>query len=185
VVTSNSPGVSGNLNARVTGNVIGTSGTVGSGSSTGNGIRVNGNQSTTKAVLIDSNTIRQTPNSRGIEVINRNGTGNMDVTVTNNDVNPQDTSGFPLAAIFVQTNCVATCNSARSDVRTNTVPSGATFDLLPTFLNLVETGASSLSLIDTPPASATCTAQLTSTNTGSASASAGCALIAGPINTPP
>jgi hypothetical protein len=85
----------------------------------------------------------------------------------------------------VQTNCVATCNSARSDVRTNTVPSGATFDLLPTFLNLVETGASSLSLIDTPPASATCTAQLTSTNTGSASASAGCALIAGPINTPP
>mgnify|MGYP003694216865 CR=1 FL=1 len=83
-------------------------------------------------------------------MINRNGTGNMDVTVTNNDVNPQDTSGFPLAAIFVQTNCVVTCNSARSDVRGNTVPAGVTFDLLPTHIALVEIGASSLSLVDTP-----------------------------------
>jgi hypothetical protein len=185
VFTSNSAGVSGNLNARITGNIIGSAGTVGSGSSIGNGIRVNGNQNTTKAVLVDGNVIRQTPNGRGIEVINRNGTGNMDVTVTNNDVNPQDTSGFPLAAIFVQSNCVVTCNTARSDVRGNTVPAGATFDLLPTFISLVETGASALSLVDTAPASATCTAQLTSTNTGSASASAGCALIAGPIVTPP
>jgi hypothetical protein len=186
VFTSATAGVSGNLNARITGNFIGTAGTVGSGSALGNGIRVNGNQNSTKVVLLDGNTIRQTPNGRGIEVINRNGTGGMDVTATNNDVNPQDTSGFPLSAIFVQTNCLATCNSARSDVRSNTVPAGAaTGELLPTFIALVETGASALSLIDTPPADATCTSQLISTNTGSASASAGCALIAGPIGTPP
>jgi hypothetical protein len=42
-----------------------------------------------------------------------------------------------------------------------------------------------LDLVDTGAVSADCTAQLTSTNTGSASADGGCALIAGPINTPP
>lgn len=109
----------------------------------------------------------------------------MDVTVTNNDVCPQDTSGFPLHAIVVQSNCVTVCNTVRSDVWGNTVPAGVTTDLLVTFLALVETAASTLQLVDTAPASLACTDQLTTTNTGSASANAGCALIAGPITTPP
>jgi hypothetical protein len=63
---------------------------------------------------------------------------------------------------------------------------GAAVDSLPTFLALDEaTAAAVCQLVDTPPANANATAQLTSTNTGSASAAAGCALIAGPINTPP
>ncbi|HEX9944576.1 MAG TPA: hypothetical protein VGG03_21405, partial [Thermoanaerobaculia bacterium] len=137
-------------------------------------------------IVLDGNTVRQCPNGRGIEVIGRNGTGGLDVTITNNNVNPNDVSGFPLAGIFVQSNCATVCNTVRADVRGNTVPVGvATGELLPTFIALVETSTSVLQLVDTPPANVTCTDQLTLNNTGSASASAGCALIAGPINTPP
>jgi hypothetical protein len=183
--TAAGAGTGGTFKARVTGNVIGNSGVAGSGSAIGNCIRVNMNGDSANTILLDSNTLRQCPNGRGIEMIGRNGTGGTDITVTNNDVNPQDTSGFPLAAILVQSNCVTVCNTVRSDVRGNTVPSGTATDLLTSFLELVETGASTLQLVDTPPASADCTAQLTSTNTGSSSSSAGCSLIAGPINTPP
>ncbi|MEK6374817.1 MAG: Ig-like domain-containing protein [Acidobacteriota bacterium] len=174
----------GVLKVTVQNNTIGNAGIAGSGAAGGNGIRVNINGGANATVLVDANVIRQTPLSRGIEIIGRNGNGGLDVTVTGNDVNPQDTSGFPLAAIFVQSNCVSVCNTVRSDVRNNTVPAGSTTEILPTFLALVRSGASTLQLVDTPPASPSCTAQLTSTNTGSASASAACTLIPGPINTP-
>jgi hypothetical protein len=177
-------GTTGVFRGRIENNTIGNSAVAGSGSAIGNCIRVNINGDALASVLINGNTLRQCPNGRGIEVIGRNGTGGLDVTVTNNDVNPQDTSGFPLAAILVQSNCATVCNTVRSDVRGNSVPAGATTDLLPTFVALVETSTSVLQLVDTPPASASCTDQLTSNNTGSASASAGCALIAGPITTP-
>jgi hypothetical protein len=183
--TAAGAGTTGSFRGRLQNNTIGNAGVPGSGSAIGNGIRVNINGDADADVLVDGNTIRQCPNGRGIEVIGRNGTGGLDVTVTNNDVNPQDVSGFPLAAIFVQSNCATTCNTVRSDVRGNTVPAGAASDLLPTFIAVVETGASTSQLVDSPPANATCTDQLTGTNTGSAGASAGCALIAGPINTPP
>jgi hypothetical protein len=66
------------------------------------------------------------------------------------------------------------------------VLAGAAVDSLPTFLALDEVVAGAVcQLVDTAPASANATAQLTSTNTGSASAASGCALIAGPITTPP
>jgi methionine-rich copper-binding protein CopC len=186
VFTASGAGTGGTVAGRIMGNVIGDPNVAGSGSAIGNGIRVNINGGAAATVLLDSNTIRQCPNGRGIEVIGRNGTGGLDATVTNNDVNPQDTSGFPLAAIFVQSNCVSICNTVHSDVTGNTVPSGtATGELLPTFIALVKSGASTLDLVDTPPASSSCTAQLTSTNTGSASASSGCVLIGGPINTVP
>lgn len=175
----------GTFQGRIENNVIGSAGVAGSGSSIGNGIRVNINGGSVATMLLNGNTIRQTPNGRGIEVIGRNGTGGLDVTVTSNDVDPQDTSGFPLSAILVQSNCVTVCNTVRSDIRLNTVPLGVTTDLLPTYLGLVETGASTSQVVDSPPASVDCTVQLTSTNTGSASASAGCTLIPGPINTPP
>jgi hypothetical protein len=189
---SGAPPSSGTYNARIENNTIGTAATVNSGSAIGNCMRINMNGGAASRILVNNNVLRQCPNGRGIEVIGRNGTGGADVTITNNDVNPQDTSGFPLAAIFVQSNCVGVCNTVRADVRGNTVPAGTAFDILPTFITLAETsgapsppGTSTLELVDTAPASASCTAQLTSTNTGSASANAGCALIAGPINTPP
>jgi hypothetical protein len=174
----------GAFTAKVLTNTIGNAGVVKSGSAFGNGIRININGGADATMLVDGNVIRQTPFGRGIEVIGRNGNGGLDITVTNNNVDPQDTSGFPLSAIFVQSNCVSVCNTVRTDVRGNTVPAGATTDLLPTYLAMVRSSASTLQLIDTAPPSANCTAQLLSTNTGSASANAGCTLIPGPISTP-
>ena len=165
--------------------MIGDAAVAGSGSMIGNGLRININGDKTARVLVDNNVIRQCPNGRGIEVICRNGIGGADVTVTNNNVNTNDVSGFPLCAIFMQSNDITVPNTLRADVRSNTVPAGTAFDVLATFIGLAETGTSTLQLVDTPPASANATAQLTSTNTGSASANAGVALIAGPINLPP
>jgi hypothetical protein len=186
------PPSSGTYNARIEGNTIGTAATAGSGSLIGNCMRINMNGGAASRILVNNNILRQCPNGRGIEVIGRNGTGGVDVTITNNDVNTNDVSGFPLHAILVQSNCIGVCNTVRADVRGNTVLAGTAFDVLTTFIGLAETsgaavpaGTSTLELVDTAPASASCTAQLTSTNTGSASANAGCALIAGPINTPP
>ena len=76
--------------------------------------------------------------------------------------------------------------TVRADIRGNTVPAGAAIDSLPTYLALDKLVAAAVcQLVDTAPASADRHHQLTSTNTGSASAQAGCALIAGPIGTPP
>ncbi|HRF98039.1 MAG TPA: hypothetical protein PLZ51_22690, partial [Aggregatilineales bacterium] len=179
-------GTGGTYTARIEGNIIGNSAVVNSGSAIGNCMRINinGDLASPARILVNNNTLRQCPNGRGIEIIGRNGTGGLDITVTNNDVNPQDTSGFPLAAILVQSNAVTIPNTVRSDVRLNTVPAGGTFDVLATYIIVAETGGSTSELVNTT-ASATCTAQLTATNTGSASASATCALIAGPIGTPP
>jgi hypothetical protein len=183
------PATGGTLNGRFVGNVIGNAAVFNSGG--GIGIRININGGADATVLVDSNTIRQIPNGRGIEIISRNGTGGTDATVTNNQVNTDfvptvANGGFSLSNIFLQSNCVTVCNTLRSDVRLNTVPAVApTGELIAFQLALFETGASTLELVDTPPASGTCSAQLTSTNTGSAGANAGCSLIAGPINTPP
>jgi large repetitive protein len=183
--TAAGAGTTGIYNARIENNFVGVAATVGSGSLIGNCMRININGDADATVLVNNNVLRQCPNGRGIEAVGRNGTGGLDITITNNDVNPNDTSGFPLASIFVQSNAVSIGNTVRSNINTNTVPAGSTFDLLPTYIAVVETGASVSELVDIPPASASCTAQLTSANTGSASASAGCALIPGPISTPP
>jgi hypothetical protein len=185
------PGTGGTLNGRFEGNVIGSAAIASSGSVLGNGIRININGGVAARVLLNSNTIRQLPNGRGIEVISRNGTGGADVTVTNNQVNNDfvttpENGGFALASLFMQSNCVTVCNTLRADVRTNTVPATPpNGELLAAQLALIETGASTLQLVDTGAASASCSAQLTETNTGSASANAGCSLIPGPINIPP
>ncbi|CAN5908548.1 hypothetical protein BH11VER1_BH11VER1_36940 [soil metagenome] len=184
--TAAGAGTTGTYNARIENNIIGNTAVAKSGSSIGNGIRVNMNGDSTNRVILNGNTIRQTPNGRGIEVIGRNGTGSTDVTITNNDINPQDLSGLPLSAIHVQSNAASvTGYTVRADVRDNKVPVGTVFDLSSEFIGLTETSTSNLQLVDSPPASADSTAQLTSTNTGSASASAGVSLIAGPINLPP
>jgi VCBS repeat-containing protein len=178
-------GTTGNFQGRIQGNTIGNAGVAGSGSAIGNCIRVNINGDANADILLDGNTLRQCPNGRGIEVIGRNGTGGLDVTVTNNNVDTNAPSN-PLSDIVVQSNCATVCNTVRADVRGNTVKSGNTStDFLTAYLILVESGASTLQLVDTAPASPSCAQQLGSANTGSTDASAGCALIAGPINTPP
>jgi hypothetical protein len=175
----------GTFNGTISGNVIGNSGVAGSGSAIGNGIRVNVNGGSDATMLLNGNTIRQTPNGRGIEIIGRNGTGGLDVTVTNNDVNPQ-ASANPLAAILVQSNCLTTCNTVRTDVRGNVVPAASDVtDLVITYIGLVRSGASTLNLVDTTaPISGTCDSELAATNTGSTSTLGTCTLIAGPISTP-
>ncbi len=183
--TAAGAGTSGVYNARIANNVIGNAATAGSGSLIGNCARININGDADAAVLVDGNNARQCPNGRGFEVIARNGTGGLDLTVTNNDVNTNDVSGFPLASILAQSNDITIPNTLRADIRANTVPTGTAFDVITTFIGAVETGTSTLQLVDTAPANATCTEQLTSTNTGSASANAGCSLIPGPITTPP
>ncbi|MEI9810713.1 MAG: hypothetical protein WDO16_24145 [Bacteroidota bacterium] len=175
----------GTLQAKMDGNIIGNAAVAGSGSAIGNGIRVNGNGNGTMIVLLNNNTIRQTPNGRGIEVIGRNGTGRADVTITNNNINPQDVSGFPLSAIIVQSNTVTvTGYTVRADIRGNIVPTGTAFDLGTGFISLVETSTSNNQLVNTT-GSGTPTAQLSATNTGSVYSNAGVSLIAGPISTPP
>jgi hypothetical protein len=57
----------GGLTATVRGNTVGTAGVLDSGSAIGTGIRV-ANGGTTIALTIDSNTIREVPNGRGIDV---------------------------------------------------------------------------------------------------------------------
>jgi hypothetical protein len=191
-VFSSSTTVGGSLQARIQGNVIGNTGTAGSGSATGSGIRVLIQGKTAGTVLLDGNTIRQTPQARGVDVQFLGPTASGQtvpvgyVTVTNNDVNPQDSTGFPVAAIYVAADSQGGSSvTLRSDVHGNTVPSGTAFDVLSTYLILDEVvPAATCELLDTPPASADATAQLTSTNTGSASAAVGCSLTAGPINTP-
>ncbi|MFD0894868.1 DUF11 domain-containing protein [Luteolibacter ambystomatis] len=182
---------SGSLNARVEGNYVGNVGSAGSGSTTGNGIRVNMNGATNSKVLLNGNMVRQCPNGRGIEVIGRNGSGNLDVTLTNNDCNPNDTSGFPLAGIFVQSHETAVGSSThfkvRSDIRGNTVPAGVpSGELVGGYIALLESQASgNSSQHELVGSGATTSAYLAANNTGSAAANAGVSFIAGPINTPP
>jgi Bacterial cadherin-like domain/Bacterial Ig domain/IPTL-CTERM motif len=191
-VASSSTSTGGTIQGRVQGNTIGSAATPSSGSPIGNGIRVFIQGRTQATLLIDGNVIRQVPQARGIDAqflgpLSIQPLVQSDITVTNNDVNPQDSTGFPSAAIYLAADSqVGSPVRMRSDVRGNTVPAGAAVDSLPTFLIVDEVAAAAeAQLVDTAPASANCTAQLTSTNTGSSSAAAGCALIAGSISTPP
>jgi hypothetical protein len=183
---------SGTVQGRIDSNIIGTAGVPGSGSPIGNGIRVVGNDNGTKRYIVTGSTIRETRNGRGIEVMNRNGTGAMDATVTNNNVNTDaQPANLPLSGILLQSNCVATCNTLRADVANNTVavpPGGCAFDLTGTCLALVRTGASTCELVDRPPTgAASANAELVANNPASAStsASATCNVILGPIVVPP
>jgi hypothetical protein len=184
------PATGGILDATISGNVVGTAGTASSGSVLGNGFRININGGVDATVLVDGNTVRQTPNGRGIEVISRNGTGGLDITATNNVFNNDfvttpENAGFSLASAFFQSNCVTVCNTLRADIRLNTVPAAApNGELLAAQLAIIESSTSTFQLVDTGAASASCTAQLTENNTGSAAANAGCSLIPGPIDTP-
>ena len=174
----------GTLNGRIQNNAIGTAATFGSGSVIGNGINIVGNAGANMVLLIDGNAIRQCPNGRGISVAGRDGTGQIDATITGNTVFPNDVSGFPLSAILVRSSGEF-AYKVRSDIRNNTVPSGETYDFGPGFITMTESGASISELVDTAPTSATATAQLAATNDGSVWADPGVALILESLSTPP
>ncbi len=183
------PATGGTLNGTFTGNRIGDASIFNSGG--GIGIRININGGVDANVLVNSNTIRQIPNGRGIEIVSRNGTGGLDATVTNNFVNTDfvptvANGGFSLANIFLQANAVTVPNTLRADIRGNTVPATPpTGELIGFQLAYLESNGATGQLVDNAPASADASAELTSQNTGSAGANAGVSLIAGPINTPP
>jgi SdrD B-like domain/FG-GAP-like repeat len=196
-VFSSSQSTGGTIVGTIQGNQVGSTG--------GGAISAVIQGQTDATLLIDSNVISQTSgDSRAIGVAFRGpapplantlgaNTVVSDVTITNNNVTPGAApSGFPLAAIMVeadnQTGADNKAPTVNADIRGNTVPNTAVFDLLPTQIGFFEYDAANGhgigQLVDTAPASADATAQLTSTNTGSASAF-GISLISGPINTPP
>jgi hypothetical protein len=73
------------LSGTVSGNVIGTDGVPGSGSSQGDGITVSSSGEGTTTVAITNNTIRQ-HNHAGIDVVQRDGDGALEATVTGNTI---------------------------------------------------------------------------------------------------
>jgi hypothetical protein len=203
-VFSSSQATGGTLTGTISGNRIGNPAVAGSAGQAG-GISGVIQGQTDATLLVDGNIIRQTNgDARAIGFAFRGpappladtlgaNTVVSDLTLTNNDVVPGTAaSGFPLSAIMVEADNQSGADNksptVRADIRGNTVPAGTAFDLLSTNIGFYEYDAANGhgigQLVDTPPASADATAQLTSTNTGSASAF-GVALIPGPITTPP
>src|SRR5262249_7885985 len=124
----------GTYRAFVSGNVIGNAGVAASGSVNGNGMRFFFQGQQAAIATIENNTIRQAPLGRGIQVaeLGRPGAGfgqtTLDVKITGNDVNPQDTTGFPLYAIYVAADAQGTGTSGsnvRAEIHGNTVPTPA------------------------------------------------------------
>lgn len=202
-VFSSSQSTGGTIVGTISGNRIGNPAVAGSAGGAAISAVIQGQTKST--LLIDNNIVRQTDgDSRAIGVAFRGpappaansiGPNSVinDLTITNNNVAPgAAASGFPLSAIMVeadnQTGADNKSPTVRADIRNNTVPSTTAFDLLTSqiaFYEYDQAGAHGIGqLVDTAPANADATAQLTSTNTGSASAF-GISLIPGPITTPP
>jgi VCBS repeat-containing protein len=98
---------------RVTGNTV-----TNSNSTTGPGIRVTGNGSSTLTTLLDSNTVSQVAN-RGIEVIARDGSNRINATISNNSVTLDN--ALSADAIRVDAGSVSTDTSTIcADIRGNT-----------------------------------------------------------------
>jgi hypothetical protein len=208
-VFSSSQATGGTVVGTISGNFIGNQAVVNSGSTQGGGISATLQGQTDATLLIDGNTIRQTfGDSRGIYVGVRGPANPLagtlgpntivsDITITNNNVIQGNTANNFGAAIVVeadnQTGADNKAPTIRADIRGNTVPTVAARPVNGEFFlaNLIyyEYGSAGSrgigQLVDTAPASADATAQLSSTNTGTSQASAGIALIAGPIGTPP
>lgn len=191
-VFSSSAATGGSIRGRVQGNTIGTTGVAGSGSTTGNGIRALIQGATTARLALVGNTVRQTPQARGIDVqllgpTTAAGAPPAEVTVQDNVVTPNDASGFPLAAIYLGADSQGGGPGlGRFDVRRNTVPAGASTDALSAFLVVDEvTAAAACEVVHDGAPSASASAELQSTNTGSAAASPACTQVPGPLEVVP
>jgi len=143
----------GTMRGRISGNYIGKASVPYSGSAIGNGIGAT-IQGGSAILLIDGNVIRQVPQQRGIDVqfigsvTHGLPIAQSDITITNNDVNPQDSTGFPLSAIYVSADNQASAPTSptrvRADIRGNTVPSSpAAFDVSDKYIFVDEVFATS------------------------------------------
>ncbi|EHK54092.1 hypothetical protein MAXJ12_26878, partial [Mesorhizobium alhagi CCNWXJ12-2] len=198
-VFSSSQSTGGTIVGTISGNTINTNQEDISGIS----IVIQGRTDAT--LLIDNNDVTGAGpfGNRGITVAFRGPTAALgpqithDVTITNNVVdNVTGGGGFALAAISVeadnQSGSFATAPIVRADIRGNTVPGTAAFDLTSGHIQFYEydgdgtpnEGQDGIGQLINTTGAANATAQLSSTNTGSVAA-VGIDLIAGPINTPP
>jgi hypothetical protein len=75
-----------NFDVTVTGNTIGTPGTIGSGSSTGTGIFVSSNGMADVDARVSSNVVREYENGSGIHLVQNDGNGLLDATVQGNTI---------------------------------------------------------------------------------------------------
>jgi hypothetical protein len=127
-VFSSSTSTGGTIQGRIQGNNIGNAGVASSGSPIGNGIRALVQGRTVATLLIDGNVIRQTPQARGINaqflgpLTSGQALVQSDITVTNNDVNPQDSTGFPLAAIYAAADSLRATRRSGSDPTSGSTP---------------------------------------------------------------
>jgi len=182
-------------------NVIGNVGVTGSGSAIGEGIVVTQQGNVTQTVTITNNTIRQIPLGRGIDVealgpvaTGQNPTGYpTNVSITGNDVNPQDTTGSPLYAIYVAADDQNSPTLVHAAVHGNTVPSTSACDSSCT----ASTGMIWYEVVTAPSTgtlfnfggNGTVSAEIANTNTGTSgktdSPNTGLSLTATPVTTVP
>ena len=201
------------LNARIDTNTIGNAALDGSGSSVGSGIRVIVQGLTDGTILINNNTIRETPLGYGIEAVFLGHQNDLtpvpttDVTITNNNIDHGNagfkpgTSEFVLPAIWVagdNQGGIPGAPPVRAQVSGNTVPTstaGYTFvgAALGGWIEVYEyeasgpNGAGDISLVDTGAASASADAELQSANFNNphTNANANVALISATLTLPP
>lgn len=88
------------IDATITGNTIGAAAVVDSGSESGDGIFVSSNGLADVDAVVDNNSIRQYANLAGIEVVQNDGNGTLDVTARNNSIANPGT--FASHGIFVR-----------------------------------------------------------------------------------
>jgi hypothetical protein len=193
-VFSSATSAGGTLKARIEGNTIGNAGIAGSGSTFGPGIRVFLQGKTVGTVTILNNVVRQTPGSRGIDVeaVGPVTTGQpitvSDITVTGNNVDNDDTSGFAEDDIYVAADNQGSPAEVRAEVHGNTVKSGPGCADYPGFsgnepwmyFNIATPGA--VGQLVNFGGHVNASAELAATNTGTTGADPGVTLIAGPIN---
>jgi hypothetical protein len=121
----------GTMKMFIDSNIIGTAGTANSGSQLGTGIQITQQGTCTMTATVTNNTIRQCPLGRGIqfEALGPTATGQnansypVNIKLTGNDVNPQDTTGFPLYAIYVSADNQGSPTLVHAEIHGNTVPS--------------------------------------------------------------
>jgi hypothetical protein len=122
----------GSYKAFISGNFLGSATQVASGKGNGMRIFMQGQQSSTVTVL--NNSVLNCPIGRGIEVseLGRPGAAfgqtQLNIKLTGNTVNPMDSTGFPLYAIYVGADAQGTGTSGSSvaaEIHGNTVPTPA------------------------------------------------------------
>ncbi|HJQ23962.1 MAG TPA: Ig-like domain-containing protein, partial [Blastocatellia bacterium] len=89
---------SSSLEGTVSNNIIGTAGTVDSGSSQGDGINLTAINSSTMTVSVSGNTIKQYSNLAGINITQSSGSASVQATVTGNTISNPGT--FAAQAVF-------------------------------------------------------------------------------------